>query len=75
VISCGGDRKPAAAPQAGTRSVEGTYEAGQMQAGPQWQVSPHVQPARRLVAAVWHPHPQVAPEHVPHEQAIVVFVI
>jgi hypothetical protein len=46
-----------------------------MQAGPQWQVSPHVQPARRLVAAVWHPHPQVTPEHVPHEQAIVVFVI
>jgi len=46
-----------------------------VQAGPHWHVSPHVQPARRLVAAAWHPHTQAAPEHDPHEQAIVVFVI
>jgi len=46
-----------------------------VQAGPQWHVWPHVQPARRLVAAAWHPHPQLAPEQDPHEQAFVVLVI
>jgi len=51
------------------------YEAGQVQAGPHAHVAPHAQPARRLVAAPWQPHPQVAPEQDPHGQTFVVLVM
>jgi hypothetical protein len=46
-----------------------------VQAGPQRHVSPHAQPARRLVAVAWQPHPQVVAEQDLHEQAFVIAVM
>ena len=52
----------------------GPYEAGQVQAAPQPQVSPQRQPARRAALLSWHPHAQVAPAQEP-QQRVVFFVI
>jgi len=59
----------------GGRPGTGPYEAGQVQAAPQPQVSPQRQPARRAALLSWHPHAQVAPVQEPQLQGVVFLVI